>query len=265
MRDPHVVSLSFRLNTSDTFEIRDPKPLRGSELHFDYVLENNTLNVKLRGHYPSKEDAIDLVQPFLDAWELSEALDQRRKSFWFELEDCKIIDRDPPPPGTPQTIQAAVIASGVKIHAIAITSFSVGEYPSPPERMKAVSPVVTSIWTRYLRFKAGGEPLQQLAYYWLSVLREQHDGIAGASRALCIERSVLERVGRDSNNEGDEMEARKRTPKGIRKPLAQVQRDWLESTLLVLIRRKAEFDSNPDQHFDKITMASFNYPEDATT
>jgi len=113
LRDPHVVELRYRLVLSGDDEFRDPPPVERERDAFSVRLAGGLLTVTMKEHHSTIDSARARVDPFVQSWEISAALQSRRRQVSFEYEDADVIDRDPPPPGEPQIIDAPILLEGV--------------------------------------------------------------------------------------------------------------------------------------------------------
>jgi hypothetical protein len=136
MRDPHVESLSYRLTTDETTSFKNPPQLTFETDDFEATLAGDILNLKLKDHFATREEAREHVEPFLRAWEIDQALRSNGLAeISFEFQKAKLIDRDPSPPGTPQTIKAAGIVSTVSVGMVAIGHVIRARYPPAPNEI----------------------------------------------------------------------------------------------------------------------------------
>jgi len=113
LRDPHVVELRYRLVLSGDDEFRDPPPVERERDAFSVRSAGGLLTVTMKEHHSTIDSAPARVGSLLQSWEISAALQSRRRQVSFEYEDADVIDRDPPPPGEPQIIDAPILLEGV--------------------------------------------------------------------------------------------------------------------------------------------------------
>jgi len=69
------------------------------------------------------------VEPFLEAWEIMVALQQRRRNMRFEFDHAELVDRDPPGPGEPVELDVTLAARAGFSVAL---SMRLRAYPQPP-------------------------------------------------------------------------------------------------------------------------------------
>jgi hypothetical protein len=111
MRDPHVELLFFTCESSGTVSFKNPPPLSHENDICTLKLDNEILEVKPKAHYAKPDEARQIIEPFLRAWEFDSDLQLGLGSIRFKYRDAKIIDRDPPPPGSPQIIEVEGVAA----------------------------------------------------------------------------------------------------------------------------------------------------------
>jgi hypothetical protein len=208
----------------------------------------------MKAHYATKEEAREHVEAFLRAWEIDCALQAHGfPQIHFEFEKAEVIDRDPPPPGTPQAIRAVGIATGFAVGIAAVSHCGRSSYPPPPERFK-LTPDVEVMWQRYLGYRAGKEPLGSLAYFCLTVFEGRQTRKGKRDRVSCqlnIEKNILDKLGELSTERGGET-ARKHG--GLRKPYTQAEEIWIEAAIRLLIKRLGEYEADPDAALIKISV-----------
>ena len=74
MREPHVVKLFYQLKSGEKTSFSDPPPIEESREKFNLRLEEGQLVIEMKDHYPTAEDARQIVEPFLRSWEIDYAL-----------------------------------------------------------------------------------------------------------------------------------------------------------------------------------------------
>jgi hypothetical protein len=97
MRDPHVVSLRYRLETDPSLTFDNPPPIEQETDEFTLHLADGVLTCMMKAHYASVGAARAGVDQILLAWELDFALQQGRRVMRFVYQESEVIDRDPPP------------------------------------------------------------------------------------------------------------------------------------------------------------------------
>lgn len=259
MRDPHVVSLHYRLQTRESVQFKNPPPAEGESGHFRYRLADGRLSVELIEHHPDEASARMRVDPFLRAWELDFNLRHGVGGMWFEFDRSEVIDRGPPQSGEP-TVLTAVFKSVCSAWAVFQSSASHSQYPPPPTGL-AWTATVDQMWHRYQQFEAGREPLLSMAYFCLSALEGTTGQPRGARTAVCsmysIDQAVRDELGDLVSDRGSPTEARKLGHSATHDPLTETEREWVKQVVRALIRRKAEYDADPTRPLPRITLGDF--------
>ncbi len=255
MRDPHVVSLRYRLVPSEGVTFKNPPPLEHEAEAFRLRLADDILMVEMKEHRASAEEAQRLVKPFLRAWEIDLALRQDRNEVTFVFDGAEVVDRNPDPLSTTQTIHAdATFAARASFAASAHVTKP--QYPGPPSGF-AVSPDVETMWARYEGYRAGREPLASMAFMCLRVLEASAGGRDEAASRYDIDRKVMSKLGFLTSEVGDARTARKMPgPSGFRAH-TNVEIAWIEAVIKALIRRAGETAFDPKTVRRKIIMSDF--------
>ena len=210
MRDPHVVELRYRLVLSGDDEFRDPPPVERERDAFSMRLADDLLTVTMKEHHPTIDSARARVDPFVQSWEISAALQSRRRQVSFELSLPTLF-----------TPRVRVLRNS---------------YPAPPDAFVSSSDV-RLMWIRYEQYLEGHEPLPAMAYHCLAIVERSIRSFGGnrrsASRHYGIDNRILNKLGELTANYGDENSARKADPK---RPLTSRGEHWIREAVLVLIR-----------------------------
>ena len=168
MRDPHVVSLKYRMELAKDESYNNPPPIEGDHTSFSFCLHDEVLDVKMKVHFATANEARRQVDPFLRAWELHHALQAGRNRIRFVFTNAEVIDRNPRKPGEPQVVELSG-AAVVSISTSGTLSACLGRYPEPSSDL-LVSPDVETMWGRYQMYLDGKEPLLSMAYFCLTVM-----------------------------------------------------------------------------------------------
>jgi hypothetical protein len=256
--DPHVESLTYRLETDETLEFEDPPPLEKERDDLRLRLAGDLLMVWPKEHYASEEEAREALEPYLRAWESFEAIRRAgRRVMRFVYAYAHVVDRDPAPSGTPQ---GAIEASATVTATGAVTMIS-RRYPEPPEGFVA-SPEVEFMLGRYDQYLRGQEPFLAMAYVCLTRLQHSARHALGegklmqkAAREYGVSERVLSTLSRLSTLLGDEAGARKVEAGSENRPPTAEEQRWIERCVLALIRRAGERAADPHSTLPQITMA----------
>jgi hypothetical protein len=238
MRDPHVESLLYKLQMAQNVTYDNPSPLEIDYEEFSGCLENGVLTCQMKVHYPSIEAARRVVDPYLRTWEIYTSLNLGRGEMRFVYEDGKMIDRNPPPLGSPQVIQVEGIGSATAFGNATI-HVTRKQYPKPPKTFRT-TPDFQTLWQRYEMYLDGKEPLLSMAYFCLTVIEAKAGGRPRAPAIFAIEEEVLRKLGELTSVRGDSLTARKAPRNTTIIPLADKERAWIEAVIKQLIRRVGE-------------------------
>lgn len=247
MNDPHVVSLTYRIEKAETVDFDKAPPLSVDRGAFRVTIDAYTAKIKMVDHFASVEEAKQIVQPFLRAWELEADLHNSGERFRFVYETAEVIDRNPRADGSAviRTEVGTLFVTGMD----AVLHIGRAKWPDPPQELE-VSPDADALWRRWWRQREEKrEPLLSAAYWALTML-EAAPALAApakprpgskrqaASAFFNIDPDVLNTIGQLTSTRGGNDEERK--AEGRATPLSPVERQWLEAAFRALVRRVAE-------------------------
>lgn len=241
MRDPHVQVMHYAVGSGEGISYRDPEPFSFSNHLGAFDLCDSKLRIAPVEHFSEEEEARRAVEPFLRAWEIEADLNSNVGMIRFTFERVELIDRDPPPPGSPQVINVKGIAS-ISMVGSASLHITCRKYPQPPNAFRA-TPEVQHAYRRWIGFRSGKEPLQSMAYFVLTLLESAAGGRMNAARSFNIESAILGTIGRLSSTKGDPSTARKAGPGTQFQELTSAEKQWLEKAIPLIIRRLGEHAS----------------------
>ncbi len=249
MRDPHVVSLTYHLETGDTVTFDAPPLVHEADL-FTLRLEDDVLTVEMKEHFAKVEDAREAVEPLLTSWEAYAAL-ANRNEITFEYKDAEVIDRDPPKPG-----DDVVLRPDALIYRVSFSEPSIHitrpKYPQPPEDFES-SPEVEALLERYRCCLEGREKLIPMANFCYTVIKGMAGSKSAARKQFNGSGGVLTKLG-ELTARGDLRTARKWRGEEENRSLTSAEENWLKEAVRLLILRLGEYNANPDGPFEKITM-----------
>jgi hypothetical protein len=251
-RDPHVERLHYGLKIEGPAIFSEAPPFEVETPSFRVCFEGPArgLTVEMIEHHATEESARAVVESYLRAWEIHDAITTGRPQISFRFVRAELIDRDPPPPpepGVPQTVEVTGgIASAVSMGGTVSVS---RPFPKPPTGF-AVNADTETLFERWRGHLADREPLPGMAYFCLTVLKMQ-GGKSGAAERFGVSRKVLDTIGRLCQS-GDPLTARKASP--MSRPLTAQETAWLEAAIRALIRRVGEVAADPTGSFARITM-----------
>jgi hypothetical protein len=261
MRDPHVFSLHYRLETGPQLAFNDPPPVEKETDAFSLRLANGQLRIEMKDHFATAEAARLEVEPFLRSWEIATALQHGANAIRFVFERAEMRDREPSPPGA--SVIQPMAAEAVLVGYLAVHRVTRRQYPDPPEAFVAV-PDVLAMWERYEAFVTGrGDLLTNVAWWCLTTIERNSGGRARASARYAISDHVLVALHRLAHV-GDEKTARKRFAGQELRRHSPAETAWMEAVVKRIIQRVGELASDPAGKWPKLTMADFpNLPRDA--
>lgn len=241
MRDPHVETMHYKVGSVEGISYQDPEPVSFSNHLGEFSLADNKLRITPAEHFAEEDEARGAIESYLRAWEISTDLNSNFGMIRFEFERVELIDRDPPPPGSSHVISVKA-ASMVLMGSNVTLHLTCRRYPNPPTMFSA-TPDVLYAYRRWLRFRAGNEPLQSMAYFVLTLLESTAGGRQIAAQSFQIEPDVLGTMGRLSSTKGDESTARKVGRSKQFLDLSPAEKQWLEEAVRCVIRRLGEHAS----------------------
>jgi len=249
MRDPHVKSIRYRLDTGKSVSYENPQPVEIEAQQFSIRLDNGILTCGFKEHYPSIEKARSAVEGFLRAWEIDVALSRGIGEFNFIYENAEVIDRNPPPSKSIQIEAGAyMIAQGdVELHVTR------NKYPDPP-KLFTLTPDIETLWHRYEGYLQGKEPLLSMAYFCLTFIETISGGRKPAASRYNAEFDVLNELGKLTSSRGDGKTARKIKRGSGLSPLSPQEITWIETAIKALIRRVGEY--SPGVLLPKLKMSN---------
>ena len=257
MNDPHVDALHYSISHTDAVDYgnAEPREYDGNPA-FVVRIKNGHVKITMKEHFTTVEDARKCVDPFLKAWELSEALDHPQHEFKFIYQRHELIDRNPSP-GVISVEAGQLSLQGSNVRVIERRR----TYPDPPDGLGWCW-VVDLLFNRYRALAAKRTTLNDAAYFCLTMLEaipgpsrireERSPSLRRKNAALhfCVDADVLMKVGELSTTKGGP-DARK--AEGTSEDFTEKERVWLESALKALIRRAAQKAYSP-AGWQKITM-----------
>ena len=239
MNDPHVVALLYRVHHHDHVDYSRAEPLTFETADFHVEVKNQKARFELKQHYATKEDPLELIEPFIQNWEFVSSLSREPNCFRLEYDGVEMIDRRPNPgvvhgTGTHARVKVSGRPGKGKAYANA--------FPAPRSGINSAHKDVVVLFDRYKRYKAGKEPLTSFAYYCCTEIEQHGGGRKKAAERYNVSINVLGEITRLSSKKGG-TEARK--AEGAGSPLTKSERDFLEQAMVRLIVRVAEYHATP--------------------
>jgi hypothetical protein len=249
--DPHVVALHYRLDHDETVNFSKAVPLEYETNDFKVRVENKKAVFTMKTHYGDVAAARAVVEKLTRAWKIQTHLvDGHLIEFVFDHPD--IINRADKLGDVTVYVQAGsyTITGGTPTVIVGRIS-----YPPPPPTFTA-SEDVEAMHARYLRYRAGNEPLPSMAYWCLTRVEDSAGNNPGkrkdAATKYHVDLDVLKCLGELVSEKGGS-EARK--ARGASTPYTAAERGWIDAAVKLLIRRLGEVAHDPSAAHRQITMA----------
>jgi hypothetical protein len=240
LRDPHVVSLIYKVTSPETIRFEKAPPVVFNTARMKLSIADGLLKVEPKSHFASVDNARKAIDPFLRSWEVDTALHFGRIEIAFTYKDAKIVDRNPLPPGSPITLEVASITSAHTVDKVTLI-VNRSRYPEPPA-LFVTSPDVESLWQRYQGYLDGHEPLLSMSYFCLSLLESKYrkEKRKAVADSYNISFDVLQKLGELTSEKGDGSTARKFDRESSHIPLTKAEINWVQESIKILIRRVGE-------------------------
>jgi hypothetical protein len=247
-RDPHVVSLRYRIEPSEGVTFGDDTgPMEREFDAFHLSVTHETATAHMKEHYATERGAREVVEGYLRPWEIYEAVRPMGTGVKFSFLEAEVIDRDPP---CFYATARAAPRFGSAVRAEVVRELRL---PDLPEAF-ATSSDVKVMWTRYKGYLQGREPLLPMAYYCLTRFRSGAGHNKEAASRFRVSKNVLDKLGRLSSTSGDETTARKWDSASSPQPLTDREIEWVENAVRLLIYRVGQYAADPDREWTKFTM-----------
>jgi hypothetical protein len=211
------------------------------------------MEARPRADYTSADAARQALERHLRAWELWAELSNSIR-VEFRYKSAQVVDRQ----STPDSISVAAHAELAEVGMVAndvTVKLGHGEYPPPPSKELATSPLVEELlgWVRDLR--EGRQRMLVLAYLFVTRLTYEYNNEAAAAAALKVSRQVLVTL-RKLAAKNDPSERRKVA--GPIQRLTDAERDWITAALPRVTRQVAEIEARSSPA--KLTMGPPDLP-----
>jgi hypothetical protein len=215
---------------------------------FSVRLENEELRVEFLKDC-SVDDARSIIQPFIDAWEISAGVSEEYGPGEFSLAFWR-AELPPRRPGNDADIGVSGTTLTALVGDVAVHT-SRGRFPSPPAFSAfKITDDVKTMFHQVRLYHEGKIPVVHMAYFCLSILEKSAGGRREAANKYSIGERTLDKIGNLTANKGGK-EARKAD--GLRSELSAEERQWLLHISKKLIARVAELEANPAAKFDRIS------------
>ena len=265
MNDPHVKALHYRVIVGKDIDYDNAPPVSGITDEFDLSIDGDIAIFEMKKHYPTADEAKEVVDEYLRAWDILIGLAHDPDDLCFIFDRADVIDRSPHKTGkNVLNLQTHIAASTVTSDII--LNESCGWYPSFPKNFVASTDAET-MYLRYKAYRQNREKLTSMAYMCLTVLEGravERDKAKGktrekAAKQYCIDIDVLDTLGKLCTVQGDTTEARKYSENRTFTPLNSKEKKWIVSVIKRLIRRVGEYRyaHSTGAKLKQITMGDF--------
>ena len=253
MNDPHVVALIYRVDHGKQYDYSKAKRRHFKAAEFLLEIEDEWVRFKFKTHYATEDEARNAIDNYISAWEFDACLKGGENYFRLRFDKSEIVDRSPTPGAT--VAHATPVRFKFSVISTAEVIVGVPEYPLPPSDI-ALNPDVETMYTRYMGYRRGNEPLASMAYFCLTVLEHstslEGKGEHAADRKYQIGKSVLKKIRVLSSRKGGQF-ARKGD--AVTNDFTSQERTFLEQAIQRIIRRAAEKAHSPDKVLPKISLS----------
>ena len=248
MNDPHVEALVYIVEHDKSSDYSLAKTLEIEHTTFRLKLEDSEARFELKEHYPTRQQAQQAIQPFIQQWALKASLKSGPGTFALKFKQPENIDRQP----TPGVI--SVSPPPISFHfTISSPTVTVSrQYPKPPpeRQMNIDNPDVQTMLHRYLGYRQGHEPLSSMAYFCYEVFAKRlGKDSKDAAKNHKISHKLVKRVSNLASNKGGDQA---RHQSGICHPLTQPEVQFLQNAVTAMIVRAAIVAADPNQPMDTI-------------
>ena len=258
------ITLQYRIDHENFVDYSGAKTVYEEEDEFSIRMEEGRVFFVMKCSYPTVESAKQVVEPYIDNWELHVALIGRPGQFKLTFEKAEIKDL--------RTGSVEHCVEARPAHWQFSTQVIPGPYPRPPKGVTLKrSDDVELMFNLYEAYYDDREKLTGVAYFCLTMLEK----LAGdperrgrlkrmpkrrkeASSKFKIKGCVLNEIGFLSSEKGGKTEARKAdgTEEGF--DLTGDERTFLEEAVKKSIRRVAEEAHSPGKTFEWIKQDDFS-------
>jgi hypothetical protein len=240
VRDPHINKMFYSISAGEGISYSDPEPLSFSNRFGSFYLADGELCVMPADHFSSEQEARDVLEPYLKAWEIESDLTRNVGMIRFEFLRAELIDRNPPLENS--HIVGALFGSCAIVQSHMTAELVCRKYPDPPLTFYSSSEVQLA-HHRWIQYQVRKEPLPSMAYYVFTLAREMARG-GDVSDFFRISRPVLRKISELSSKRGNESSARKAGSV----PFSSKEEQWLEEAIRKLIIRMAERTAGQNLH-----------------
>lgn len=256
MRDPHVDKLYYEMIIAEHTDYDKAHPIKEETDNFIISVVGKSVIFTMKKHFAKELDAKNMADDYLKKWEVLIGIQHSPDEIKFRFKKADTIDRLPPLDDSKTlNIQSSVVVSTV---TDVVLHLSRQKYPDLPKEF-TLSPDVEMLYSRYLLYKKGSEPLPGMAYWCLTLLQTSAGGSRNkTSKQYQMSSNVLKQLSILASRKGDQSEARKFLVGQPLTPLKPIEKTWVEEVIKKIIIRVGEYAYDPDAKLNKITMSDFS-------
>ena len=251
MNKPHVKTLTYRVLPAANVDYDRASSIEVEKPEFTVVVDSEKAVFTMKLHYSSEQEARDIVDEFLRAWEMAIGLDIQPGDLSFEFDCVDIVDLSPDESASNElnihSTSQVQVSDNVTLHV------SRAEIPQPPKRFK-INPDVETMYNRYKGYLAGREGLLSMAYLCLTIIEAGSGGRGNAAKNYNISKKVLDKLGALVSERGGPEEARKMPRSGYYDPLSGIERNWVIKAIKLIIKRVGECGNGDVKDLPKISL-----------
>ena len=254
MNDPHVKKLFYKVISSEHTDYDKAPPISGETDDFSWRLNKDRLAVVMKIYFATEHEARQIVDKYLDGWEIAIGLYHGPESLKFAFERAKFIDLQLPNENGMTDSEASIDANSTTLDAVVHASHD--EFLPPFQNFK-VSPEVEMMYMRYKLYREGRETLLGTAHWCYTLMEYAAGGRSEAADQYRIDYRVLRRLGEICGNRRAVNEARKLEGNAGINQLKPSEREWVRAVVKRLILRVGEYAYDPFSKLPLLTMADF--------
>jgi hypothetical protein len=254
MNDPHVVAMIYRVEHDDSVDYEKAARLEGKTDDFKFRVANGRARFELTAHCATEEEARQIVDPFVRAWEIRAAVGLSPGVFRLTFERAEVVDHSPLRDGVVCAVGKASVSSTAVGHAQMVPS----KYPDPPtdfsvsDELQVAYEAWRALWPKPNYLAALGNLIMTM------LDAKAPPGKGGSQTRRRAEAhyetgsGVLKKLGELTAMAGGYY-ARKH--RGIKHPFSANEHDWLVKAIPALMLRMGEREKNPNGKLPERTVA----------
>lgn len=220
----------------DRHDFQNAQHWAGILADFDCELKSDQLFLTPRKTFHTVEEARDVIEPFLRAWELDSELNANIR-IEFRFSSARVDQTDATSSSTTVSVHAAEV---LLISDSATAHVSHSSYPSPTQLGLERTQFVEELLVRIRELRTRSHPMLVVAYLFLTQLEYEYGDRKSAASQLNVDQKILQSIGRlSSKNDPDE----RRKVKGPVDALTEPERQWLFAALPKIALQVAHVES----------------------